>query len=367
MEIKKIAMTGGPCGGKSSAMKKIKEWLEPLGWRVLIVPETATELINGGVAPWTTGTVLDCQKAIMELQLTKERLFEQAAKTMPCDNILIICDRGALDNKAYLPEEEFPQVLSVVDKTEVALRDSYDGVFQMVTTAKGAIEFYTTANNEARKESPEEAAALDDKFIQIWTGHPHFRIIDNSTDFEGKIQRLLKEIALLLGIPKPLEIERKFLIEYPDLDYIASYKFCKKVEISQTYLLNESNEKSRIRKRGSNGDYVYYETKKETLTSAERIEIERNISQTEYEELLKNADPERATIEKDRYCIAYENQYFELDVFPFWKDKAFLEIELTDVNQEIKFPPFLKIIKEVTDDKYYTNSNIAKELKNESI
>lgn len=49
----------------------------------------------------------------------------------------------------------------------------------MVTCADGAPEFYTSANNEARYESVDEAIELDKKLINAWVGHPHFSIIDN--------------------------------------------------------------------------------------------------------------------------------------------------------------------------------------------
>lgn len=42
----------------------------------------------------------------------------------------------------------------------------------MVTAADGAPEFYTTANNEARYESVEEAKELDKRLINAWVGHP---------------------------------------------------------------------------------------------------------------------------------------------------------------------------------------------------
>ena len=29
----------------------------------------------------------------------------------------------------------------------------------------------------------------------------------------------------------------------------------------------------------------------------------------------------------------YENQYFEIDIYPFWDDKAIVEIELNDENR----------------------------------
>ena len=32
-------------------------------------------------------------------------------------------------------------------------------------------------------------------------------------------------------------------------------------------------------------------------------------------------------IRKTRYCLTYKNQYFEIDIYPFWNDKAILEIE----------------------------------------
>lgn len=39
-----------------------------------------------------------------------------------------------------------------------------------------------------------------------------------------------------------------------------------------------------------------------------------------------------------------------------------MEIELEDESQSVRFPPFISIIREVTGDKRYTNSAIAKHL-----
>ena len=68
----------------------------------------------------------------------------------------------------------------------------------------------------------------------------------------------------------------------------------------------------------------------------------------------------RRQIRKDRYCLTYENQYFEINVYPFWNDKAILEIELSDENAVIKFPEQISIIKEVTDDESYKNASLAR-------
>ena len=101
MKLTKIVITGGPSAGKTTAMSWVQNAFSKLGYTVLFVPETATELITGGVAPWTCGTNLDYQKVQMRLQLEKERLFEQAARTMHAEEILIVCDRGAIDNRSY--------------------------------------------------------------------------------------------------------------------------------------------------------------------------------------------------------------------------------------------------------------------------
>ena len=360
VEITKIVITGGPCAGKSTAMSWVQNAFTQMGYIVLFVPETATELITGGVAPWTCGTNGEYQKCQLRLQLDKEKVFEQAAKTMDAGKVLIVCDRGALDNKAYMDSLEFAQVLEFLGTNEIELRDNYDAVFHLVTAAKGAEEFYTTANNSARTETVDEAATLDDKLISAWTGHPHLRVIDNSSNFEDKMKRLIAEISSFLGEPEPFEIERKFLIEYPDIKWLESIPNCQRIEIIQTYLKSDNDDEVRVRQRGIDGHYIYFQTTKRKVSDIKRVEIERRLSESEYIRLLMNADTTRRQIRKDRYCLTYENQYFEIDVYPFWNDKAIAEIELSDENADIKFPKQIKVIKEVTDDESYKNASLAK-------
>lgn len=360
MEITKIVITGGPCAGKTTAMSWIQSNFTKLGYTVLFVPEAATELITGGVAPWTCGSNVEYQKCQMKLQLEKEKIFEQGAVSMPVDKVLIVCDRGALDNKAYMTDLDFSCVLDALGCNEVELRDNYDAVFHLVTAAKGAEQFYTTANNTARTETVEQAAALDDKLIAAWTGHPHLRIIDNATDFEDKLKRLVAEISSFLGEPEPYEIERKFLIEYPDVSVLEKLPNCRRVEIIQTYLTAPDGEESRVRQRGVNGNYIYFQTTKKKVSELKRVEVERRLSKDEYLRLLMEADPACRPIRKTRYCLTFDNQYFEIDIYPFWKDKAILEIELTNEATEIRFPAQIKIIQEVTDDAAYKNASLAK-------
>ena len=355
----KIVVTGGPCAGKTTAINRIKKEFEGMGYSVLVVPETATELITGGVAPWTLKSVLEYQLCQMKLQIEKEKIFEEVAgKLCKSDKVIIICDRGLMDNKAYMTEADFDEAVSELNLNETEMRDGYDAVFHLVTAAKGPNEVYTLRNNQARTETAEEAAAIDDRLISAWTGHPHLRIIDNTKKIETKIQKLIKEISAFIGEPEHLEIERKFLIEYPDIKYLEESPYCRKVEITQMYLNSDDEAEIRIRRRGEAGKYMYFKTVKKKVDEVKRFEIETRLSEEEYMSLA--ADASNGQISKTRYCLVYKNRYFEIDVYPFWDDKAIMEIELCDENEHIVFPEFIKIIKEVTGDEDYKNSSLAK-------
>lgn len=353
--VEKIVITGGPCAGKSTAMSRIQSELTQLGYKVLIITESATELISSGLNPVDFA---EFQTYLTRYQLEKERIYEEASKTLN-QKTIIICDRGVLDNKAYMSDEQWNRVLNALGTNEVELRDNYGAVFHLVTAAKGAEQFYTTENNQARWETPEQARENDTKVMEAWTGHPHFRIIDNSTGFDEKIRRLMAEITSYLGEPEPYEIERKFLIKYPNIEWLESLPNVQKVEIIQTYLNSDTDDEVRVRQRGLNGNYIYIKTIKRKVSDIKRMEIERMLSKDEYLDLLMKADTTKHQIRKTRYCISYNNCYLELDVFPFWKDEAILEVELSNENDNISIPAEIEVIKEVTNDMNYRNINLA--------
>ena len=160
-----------------------------------------------------------------------------------------------------------------------------------------------------------------------------------------------------------LEIERKFLIEYPDCNFLLSLEKLRALNITQTYLLDDS----RIRAIEENGETTYIKTVKKHITELVREEREWEISEEEYFSLLKNKKQGTNTIEKTRYAVEIGGAVYEIDVFGFWNDRAFLEIELEDENQQIEIPDFIKVIKEVTFDSRYKNYSLAKEIVTEKI
>jgi len=360
-KILKIVITGGPCAGKSSALEYLIKYYQEQNIKVFYINEVATELINQGIAPWTFKTTLEFQKIRMNLQIQKELEIDKKLENCNEDKILVIYDRGLMDSNAYTTNEQFKKILKQLNLNVIEARDRYDAVFHLLSVSKDKQEFYTLSNNSARIETIEEAKILDDKIISSWIGHPHFRIIKSHDLFIDKINELINEINNLLD-NNSLEIERKYLIKYPNIALLQSDLFCNKVEISQSYLII-NGENIRVRKRGINSNYVFIKTIKKSITAVKRIEVEERITEEEYNDLIKQSTS-LSTINKDRYCLLYKNQYFEIDVYPFWNEYGLMEIELNEENQEIEFPDFIEIIKEVTEDKYYSNHNLSKVYKN---
>lgn len=72
-------------------------------------------------------------------------------------------------------------------------------------------------------------------------------------------------------------------------------------------------------------------------------------------------DQERKHLKKFRQCFIYEQQYFIVDTYLNVDGcPSLLRIETTKLATEINIPPFVKILKEVTDIENYNSSSIAK-------
>ena len=353
----RIVVTGGPCAGRTTAMSRIQGAFTKRGWAVLFADDTAAQLSKGGASPGRCASRSDFHLRLLQLQLAKEQAFAQIGESMRDSRILLVCDGGAMDSCARMTEEEAGRVFRQLQADRISLRDRYDAVFHLVTAAKGAQRYYADSGGRSARA----AAALDDSLVAAWTGHPHFRVIDNSTGFEEKMQRLLAEIGAFVGEPAPLEIERKFLIERPSARALERRPNCERVDIVQTYLKSaDPAEERRIRQRGANGSYVCTLTRKRRISGLKRVELEERLTLREYISLLAEADPAFRPIRKKRYCLSENGLYYEIDVYPEWKDKAIMEIELSGEDSKIAFPDGISVIREVTDEKAYSNYELAR-------
>lgn len=158
----------------------------------------------------------------------------------------------------------------------------------------------------------------------------------------------------------PLEIERKFLIEYPDIERLSRMPDYHVEHLEQSYLDAHGELRGgRIRRVETELSTTYYYTYKEHITDVTRREYERKISEQEYRALLSHRAPGTHTIQKDRHVFCYSGLTYELDVYDFWDDRATLECEVDSEETEIPIPPCVTLIREVTHDRRYHNSRLA--------
>lgn len=367
----KIVLTGGPCAGKTEILAHLIRILEERGYKVIIVPEMATELIMSGICPSNAISMENFQNFILDLQLAKENIFTNVEQYYDSNKVVVFFDRGVLDACAYVDKDKvFAGMLKARGFTFEDIYQRYDAVLHLVTAADGAEAFYKwndptkedVGNNAARSESPAEAREKDKKTLNSWIGHPHLKVIDNSTDFEGKINRVVAEVFSLIGEPIPKTFQRKFLIKQPTLLNLTEVGFISQIPMVQTYLKSDNLSERRIRQRGSlETGYSFYYTEKQDFENGIRQYKEKKISSAEYIERLAEADTTLHQLSKTRYSFIFNKQYFVLDVYPFSNEYAILEIELSDPDENISLPPF-EVVKEVTHDKMFRNYELAKSL-----
>ena len=361
-EIKKIVLTGGPCAGKTTALVKIVEYFSGYGYKVFTIPEVPTLYSAGGWNYLTPNRQLYYQgeRAILETQLAFEDQFSKLAEvcTKP---VLVVCDRGTMDISAYMKPEEWEEITAMAGTNSNALRERYDAVLHLVSAADGAEQYYTTATNATRYEQANEeglriARELDKKVIKAWTGHPHLRVINNHDDFENKLNRVLNEISKVVGLPQPVQEERVYKIEVT-----GEIPECSESLITQTYLVSEPGSEVRLRRREwSGGKVVNVHRSKKRISDTEVIETERQVDNNLYEQMLQQADPYRQTIRKRRQSFIWKGQFFEIDTFLSPVDNlVMMETKGIAEQETVNFPPFVKVLEDVTGNSKYLNYNIA--------
>lgn len=169
-----------------------------------------------------------------------------------------------------------------------------------------------------------------------------------------------------------LEIEYKFLIRFPDTEILEAQPEYKRCELTQMYLdlpesLKEGSNRCRIRSVKSSDGIKYIKTFKKKITDMTRVEIESEITQEEFTALSKYIRVGYSPVTKVRHSFILSGFTYEVDIFPFWNDRAYLEIEVDSEDVTPPIPDFIKVIKDVTCDPRYRNSALAQKITTEPI
>ncbi|ODM98867.1 hypothetical protein Ocin01_07814 [Orchesella cincta] len=195
-KIYRVVLTGGPCGGKTTGQARLCTFFENLGWKVFRVPEAATVLLGGGIkfSELSEDEAFRFQEELLRTMMQIESVFFRMAEAIDKD-VLIICDRGTMDASAFIKRSYWEDILARNNLNEVDIRDTrYNQIIHMVSAANGAEPFYTTEDHICRTEGIALARELDKKAAQAWVGHPYFDVVDNSSDFESKVCRMIQVI-----------------------------------------------------------------------------------------------------------------------------------------------------------------------------
>ena len=322
--ITKIVLTGGPAAGKTTLVSRVlKEFKQEDGWRVITIPETATELISGfGIKPFDNCmSMLQFQDFVVADQIHKEELALDAAQLVPEDNILILYDRALMDDKAYVSDEEFAQVIARFDgRTEERVLANYDRVLHLITCAKGA-EFAYNYGNAARYETVEVAREKDDLTLRAWSTHPAVYVIDNSVNFEDKIDRAIAQIYRIIGQAAPEPGKKKYLVAMPDCAGLEKLYGAAPAEMMQTYLVPvRQDTERRIRQQKNGSGYLYFYTEKRIAPDGTRWVTEKPISEKEYVAYLMEADVSLHSVIKQKYSFTYDKR--RMDCLLYTSDAA---------------------------------------------
>ncbi|KNC76168.1 hypothetical protein SARC_11322, partial [Sphaeroforma arctica JP610] len=302
---------------------------------------------------------------------------------------VLLCDRGLMDGSAYISEMLWKNVLQKFGYNNVMLRDErYDLIFYLVTAADGAEAHYTLENNMTRTEGLVAAKELDTKLQHAWIGHPHLHIFDNSTDFEGKMRRIINAASLALGLPTTKRSARKFKLKGPP-DWNSLNVKHETFDVTKVYLRGslmrpdsraesmvdvrsesagklEASERvlySFVRRRTTGHKSSYNKTTMIELNEVIDGKIktrtfERKLIMTsrQYNDAIVMADPDRNQLLQKRTSFLHEGSY--LTVVEYMNVKPGLCIlrvqESKDDEDAFNMPSFLDVEQEVGNVKEYS-------------
>jgi len=356
-----VWLTGWPCGWKSTAIAKIKRTLEDRWIDVLTLPEAATHFFSSiGMKIWEDEvSPLEFQQELIPFQKNHEDMIRSLGEKYSND-VLVILDRTILDSHAYMDVESFDAILQANNLSHDQLLSGhrYDALINMVTAADGAEKHYTLENNQARVETPEQARDLESRIQAAYNGAKNYDIIDNSTDFTEKIEKVEKAILQVLGLDL-VQSQKKFLVKIDDIETVV--KGARKIEIEQMYLENRDGFEERIRKRTLWNHTNYYHTFKVSDAAQERDTRELIISEDRYKLLWERAI---SKITKTRYSIVHNNMQIQIDDFEdmriLWQWEYVCEVKVLSWDADIELPSNVTLINEVTDNPEYLNYNLSR-------
>lgn len=182
---KRIVLTGGPGAGKTAVLELARQYFCK---HVLVLPEAAGILFGGGFP--RTNVAFEraaAQRAIFRVQRELERIADHRDELA-----VVLCDRGTVDGAAYWPGPS--TMWESLDEDRNSELARYHGVLHLQTPTSNNYNH----SNPLRIENATEAAAIDQRILEAWEGHPRRDVIASADDFLEKAQRAVAKLRLEL-------------------------------------------------------------------------------------------------------------------------------------------------------------------------
>ncbi len=379
-----LAVTGGPCAGKSIAVELLKEFFERRGYSVFLLREVATTLINAGYLVPASFDAFAFQTEIFSVQIAlentlftrandcaSERLAAMNAKsvsdTKASAKTLVLCDRGLADGKAYLSPADYGRLLQTNGLSSDDAFSRYDGVLVLESAAVKALG-YTVENNPARMENEQQARALDARIKTAWEDHPHVSFVGASQSFEQKLLNTVRAACALLGEPEPTSLipRRRFLVKKPALSALLAKLGAVEDDELVTFLEPKHGQRLALISRTRNGRTRYAQAPIRS-DAPYTLDLETPLAPDAYQALLSFSDPAYKPVERKSVRLLTDGRDISLHLYDCYPFVAVAEIDLPLAEEQVDsdetyMPPYLQVVREITDSDAFSLRSIARGL-----
>lgn len=177
-EKRRIVLTGGPGAGKTAVLELIRQYFCR---HVKVLPEAASIIFGGG---FPRGETTELRRAAQRAIFYVQRELEATVDGNPA---IVLCDRGTVDGAAYWIGPD--GLWAAVGTTREEQLARYHAVIHLRTPAA---ENGYNRQNPLRIESAAEAAAIDARIADAWSGHPRRFVVDAAPNFLAKARQALQ-------------------------------------------------------------------------------------------------------------------------------------------------------------------------------
>jgi predicted ATPase len=334
----RIVVTGGPCGGKSTVLDRLRE---ACSTTIRVMPEFASMLLEQGAAShiereddasetwseYVNRTILPAQTAVEDAHLCVARENGNSA---------VIFDRGLLDPAAYLPGGKD----DLADRHELDLRKRYTMIVHLESVACVSKAKYDRLRARARYDAADRAKERDYALREAYCEHPNWQFVSAEGGMDAVTQRVLR----LVGPLTDGAVERKWRLPALTASFLQTIVSAPSESIEQHCLHTASDSELRVQSiRGGECEIA-------SKSDDGRTRWARPIPRSVFEMLVGRTDHPMTL--KTRYSVRDGATALEIDIYSRPDNLITIECLFPSVAAAAAYqlPSWAKGAVEITED-----------------